>query len=265
MARTWLASSLPRGASSRVGSSGPTPVFPTVAEAVRATRAEVSMIFSPPFAVKAEVEHTIAAGVRTIIGLTEHVPVLDALVLRHRASRAGVTWIGPNSSGVLSPGRAKAGFFVEDICVPGRVGVITKSGSLAYAVMAEMRSAGIGVSTVVAIGGDAVRGTDSRDVLTLFQGDPDTYAVVLLGEIGGQDEEDAAAFVAEARFAKPVVAFIAGRSVPPGQSMGHAGAIARRGRGDYELKRRALDAAGIRVAETIGAIPGLLTQAIGRP
>lgn len=236
------------------------PVLRTAGDAVAAVRADLSMIFSPPYAVKAEVCGAIAAGIPIIVCLTEHVPMHDAVVIRHLAKRAGVTLIGPNSSGVLSPGRAKAGFFSEDICLRGNVGVITKSGSLAYAVLAEMKSAGIGISTVVAIGGDAVKGTDFREHLTLFQADPDTSAIALLGEIGGCDEENAATFIRDAAIDKPVVAFVSGRSVPPGQSMGHAGAIVERGRGDYESKCSALAAAGVHIAENIGEIPRLLMR-----
>lgn len=236
------------------------PVFHTVGEAVASVRADLSMVFSPPYAVKAEVCSAIAAGIPTIICLTEHVPVHDAVLIRHLARRAGVTLIGPNSSGVLSPGRAKAGFFSEDICLPGNVGVITKSGSLAYAVLSEMKSAGIGISTVVAIGGDMAKGTDFRDHLALFQADPETSAIVLLGEVGGCDEENAAAYIRDAAIDTPVIAFVSGRSVPLGQSMGHAGAIAERGRGDYGSKCSALAAAGVRIAGNIGELPGLLAS-----
>jgi succinyl-CoA synthetase alpha subunit len=170
------------------------------------------------------------------------------------ARRAGVILIGPNSSGLLSPGRAKAGFFVEDICLPGKIGLIAKSGSLAYATMAELRSAGIGISTVVAIGGDAVRGTDFRDCLGWFDADCETEAVIMLGEIGGDDEERAAAFLRTKPGHKPVVAFISGRSVPPGHSMGHAGAIAGRGRGGHTAKCAVLREAGVLVVDNIGEI-----------
>ena len=234
------------------------PVFQTARDAMASVRADLSMVFSPPYAVRSEVSDAIAAAIPIVVCLTEHVPLHDAVLIRHLAKRAGVTLIGPNSSGVLSPGCAKAGFFVEDICLPGNVGVITKSGSLAYAVLAEMKSAGIGISTVVAIGGDVVKGTDFREHLGLFQGDPETQAIVLLGEIGGSDEENAAAFIRDTAITKPVVAFVSGRSVPPGQTMGHAGAIAERGRGDYQSKCSALAAAGVHVAHNIGEIPHLL-------
>jgi succinyl-CoA synthetase alpha subunit len=234
------------------------PVFQSARDAMASVRADLSMVFSPSYAVKSEVSDAIAAGIPIIVCLTEHVPLHDAIVIRHLAKRAGVTLIGPNSSGVLSPGRAKAGFFVEDICLPGDVGVIAKSGSLAYAVLAEMKSAGIGISTVVAIGGDVVKGTDFREHLALFHSDPETQAIVLLGEIGGCDEENAAAFIRDTMITKPVVAFISGRSVPPGQTMGHAGAIAERGRRDYDSKCSTLAAAGVRIAQDIGEISRLL-------
>jgi succinyl-CoA synthetase alpha subunit len=237
-------------------------VFCSARAAVDATGANLSMVFSQPYEVKAAVVEAIDAGIPVVICLTEHVPVHDAIVLKHLAKRAGVTLIGPNSSGLLSPGRVKAGFFVEDICRPGKVGIITKSGSLSYAVMAEMNSAGIGVSTVVAIGGDAVKGTDYREHLALFEADPETSAIVLLGEIGGADEENAAVFI-KAHVAKPVVAFVSGRSVPAGQSMGHANAIAARGRGDHASKVRALISAGARVTENIGEISSIL-KAVGK-
>lgn len=234
-----------------------TAIFRSVREAVDAANANLSMVFSPPYDVKSAVTEAISAGIPLIICLTEHVPVHDAIILRHLSKQAGVTLIGPNSSGLLSPGRIKAGFFVEDICRPGRVGIITKSGSLSYAVMAEMKSAGIGVSTVVAIGADAVKGTDFREPLALFEADSETDAIVLLGEIGGGDEENAAAFI-ERSITKPVVAFISGRSVPIGQKMGHASAIAGHRRGDYTTKVSTLVSAGAMVAGIIGEIPSIL-------
>lgn len=242
-------------------SPGNASVFRSAREAVELAGANLSMVFSAPSEVKATVTAAIAAGIPLIVVLTEHVPVHDAIVLRHLAKQAGITLVGPNSSGLLSPGRVKAGFFVEDICRPGEVGIITKSGSLAYAVMAEMKSAGLGVSTVVAIGADAVKGIDFHEPLALFDADPETRAIVLLGEIGGGDEENAASFI-ESAISKPVVAFISGRSVPVGQSMGHANAIAGRGRGDHASKVRALISAGARVAGNIGEISSILKAVI---
>lgn len=233
--------------------------FQSVKQAVKATGAGLSMVFNPAFEAKQIVCDAIDAGVRIVICMTEHVPVHDSIVMRHRARNSGVTLIGPNSSGVLSPGKAKAGFFCEDICIAGNVGVITKSGSLSYAVMSEMKNSGIGVSTVVAIGGDAVKGAGYCELLGMFQADPDTKAIVLLGEIGGLEEEKAAEYIVSA-VAKPVVAFVAGRSVPPGLAFGHAGAIIERGRGDYASKIRCLASAGVHIAENIGEIAIVLNR-----
>jgi succinyl-CoA synthetase alpha subunit len=245
-------------------SPGEARTFQSAHEAVRSAGANLSMVFSAPYQVKAAVAEAIAARIPLIIVLTEHVPVHDAILLRHLARLAGATLIGPNSSGLLSPGRVKAGFFVEDICRPGRIGIVSKSGSLAYAVMAEMKSAGLGVSTIVAIGPDAVKGIDFREPLSLFQADPETDAIVLLGEIGGGDEEKAASFIASS-IAKPVVTFISGRSVSVGQSMGHANAIAGLGRGDHTTKVRAFVSAGVMVAQNIGDIPVMLKALNTRP
>ncbi len=234
------------------------PVFGTARAAVSAAGANFIMIFSAPLEVKAAVSEAISAGVPVIVCLSDHVPVHDAIILRHLAKRAGVVLVGPSSSGLLSPGRAKAGYFVEDICMPGDVGVVAKSGSLAYAVISELKSAGIGVSTVISIGGDAAKGLDFTGCLELFAKDRETRSIVLLGEIGGSDEEQAAAHLRSRPARKQVVAFISGRSVPVGRSMGHAGAIAALGRGDYDSKCRALASAGVAIADTIGAIPHIL-------
>jgi len=236
-----------------------TPFFRSACQAREAIEIDLAMVFNSPFEVKQAVLDSIDAGIRSIVCLTENVPIHDAIFICHRARDAKVTLIGPNSTGVLSPGIAKAGYFCESVCIAGDVGVIAKSGSLAYAVLSEMKSAGIGVSTVVGIGGDAVKGTDFRDHLALFEDDPDTRSIVLLGEIGGNDEELAAAFFRSA-ITKPVVAFVSGRSVPPGASMGHAGAIVEKGRGDYASKIRALAASGIRVADNIGEIASILGE-----
>ena len=245
-------------------SPGEARTFQSAHEAVKSAGANLSMVFSAPYKVKAAVAEAIAARVSLIIVLTEHVPVHDAILLRHLARRAGVTLIGPNSSGLLSPGRLKAGFFVEDICRPGRIGIISKSGSLAYAVMAEMKSSGFGVSTVVAIGPDAVKGIDFREPLSLFQSDPETDAIVLLGEVGGGDEENAASFIARS-ITKPVIAFVSGRSVPVGQNMGHANALAGLGHGDHATKVGALASAGVMVAQNIGDILFMLKAVDMRP
>ncbi|MEZ5925885.1 MAG: succinate--CoA ligase subunit alpha [Hyphomicrobiaceae bacterium] len=235
----------------------PVPVYESVAEAVKQTGADLLLVFTPQLQVKAVVIEAIYAGVSTVVCLTDDVPLHDAVELRQRAERAKVILLGPNSTGLLSPGTGKAGYYSEDVCMPGRVGVISKSGSLAYAVMSEMMSFGIGVSTISGIGGDAVRGASFAELLPLYEDDPETDAIVMLGEIGGDDEERAARII-PGRMSKPVVAFISGRSVPLGQSMGHAGAIAEAGRGDYETKTKALRDAGVHVAATIGDVVGIL-------
>ncbi len=234
------------------------PVFQTTQTAVGASGANLIMIFNPPLEVKAAVSDAISARVPVIVCLSDHVPVHDAIILRQLAKRAGAVLVGPSSSGLLSPGRAKAGYFVEEICLPGDVGVMAKSGSLAYAVISELKSAGRGVSTVISIGGDAAKGLDFAECLALFAEDRETRSIVLLGEIGGSDEEQAAAYLRSRPIDKQIVAFISGRSVPVGHSMGHAGAIAALGRGDYDSKRRALASAGVSIADTIGAIPHIL-------
>jgi succinyl-CoA synthetase alpha subunit len=238
---------------------GDLPIFSTVERAVRTTGATLSLVFNDPYEVRPVVSEAIDSGIKTIVCLTEHVPVIDAIAIRHRARNAGVTLVGPNSSGILSPGIAKLGFYSEAICMAGDVGVITKSGSISYAVIAELKNRGMGISTVVAIGGDRVKGTTFCDHLDAFQLDPQTRFVVLLGEIGGDDEEQAAEHLRVAP-SKPVVAFISGRSVPLGQSLGHAGAIAEADRGDYHSKVTALESAGVRIAKNLGDIVLILEE-----
>lgn len=230
-----------------------TPLFANIGACVEKAGANVLLVFTPRLDVKRVVIEALGEGIKSIVCLTDDVPLFDALEIKERCKRAGATLLGPNSTGLLSPGIAKAGYYAEAVCMPGRVGVMSKSGSLAYAVMSEMMSLGIGVSTVAGIGGDPVRGLSYAELLPLFEDDPDTDATVILGEIGGDDEERAAAAI-PGRIRKPVVAFIAGRSVPLGQTMGHAGAIAAKGRGDYPSKTAALRAAGVHVAETLGEV-----------
>lgn len=239
------------------------PVYATAASAIAETRADLLLLFTPQLDVKAVVIEAIAAGIRTIVCLTDDVPLHDAVEIRQRCRTAGVTMLGPNSTGLLSPGAGKAGYYSEDVCIPGRVGVISKSGSLAYAVMSEMMSFGLGVSTVAGIGGDAVRGASFAELLPLYEADPGTDAIVMLGEIGGGDEEAGAAARLALGLRKPVVAYISGRSVPLGQSMGHAGAIARLGHGDYPSKAKALADAGVRVADNFGEVVPILRSLPG--
>ncbi len=242
---------------------GGTPVFASIEACVKDAGVNVLLLFTPRFEVKRTVIEALSGGIKTIVCLTDDVPLHDALEIKERCQRAGAVLLGPNSTGLLSPGIAKAGYYAEAVCMPGRVGVMSKSGSLAYAVMSEMMSLGIGVSTVAGIGGDPVRGASYAELLPLFEADPGTDAMVVLGEIGGDDEERAARAI-PGRITKPVVAFIAGRSVPLGQNMGHAGAIAAQGRGDYPSKTAALRDAGVHIAETLGEVAELLKRLTAR-
>lgn len=239
------------------------PVFDSVREAVARTGADASVIFVPaPFAKDAMLE-AVDAGIRLIACITEGVPVLDMMAVRPVVDRAGVRLIGPNCPGVISPGKCKIGIMPGHIHRPGDVGVVSRSGTLTYEAIGQLTALGIGQSTGVGIGGDPVNGTSFVDVLAAFQEDPGTSAVVLIGEIGGGAEEKAAAFV-KANMDKPVVAFIAGRSAPPGRRMGHAGAIIAGGKGTAEEKIAILRDHGIEVAETPARIGATLARRIGR-
>ncbi len=223
------------------------PVFDTVRDAVRATGAEVSVIFVPArFAADAMLEAA-DAGIRLIIAITEGIPIQDMMKVVTYLDEKGVKLVGPNCPGVLVPGQTKAGIIPGNIAIPGPVGVVSRSGTLTYEVMYAMQQRGIGVSTTVGIGGDPVHGLGFIEVLQMFEEDPDTQAVVLIGEIGGTEEQKAAEYIAR-HMSKPVVAYIAGRTAPPGKRMGHAGAIVEGGEGTAEEKIRALEAADVRVA-----------------
>jgi succinyl-CoA synthetase alpha subunit len=239
---------------------GRVPVFDTVADAVAQTGADAACIFVPaPFAPDAILEAA-DAGVPLVICITEGIPVLDMLRV-HEVLRAGGTrLIGPNCPGVTSVGGAKVGIIPGDIHRPGPVGLVSRSGTLTYEVVQAMTDAGVGQTTCVGIGGDPIVGTTFIDVLEMLNADPDTEAIVLIGEIGGDEEERAAAYCAR-EVRKPVAAFIAGRTAPPGRRMGHAGAIISGGAGTAESKREALQAAGVRVADSPSQIPALLREA----
>jgi succinyl-CoA synthetase alpha subunit len=223
------------------------PIFNTVAEAVRATGANTSVIYVPPaFAADAMMEAA-DAGVKLIVCITEGVPVLDMTRVYPYAKEKGARLVGPNCPGLITPGQAKVGIIPGQICTPGAVGVVSRSGTLTYEVVFKLTSAGIGQSTCVGIGGDPINGTNFIDVLDAFERDPNTRAVAMMGEIGGTDEQDAARFVKE-RMSKPVVGFIAGQTAPPGRRMGHAGAIISGSSGTAEEKIQAFRDAGIGVA-----------------
>jgi len=236
------------------------PVFDTVAEAVAETGANASCIFVPAaFAPDAMLEAA-DAGLPLVVCITEGVPALDMLRVYHVLQAKGVRLIGPNCPGATTVGEAKVGIIPGTIHRPGSVGLVSRSGTLTYEVVQAMTDAGLGQSTCVGIGGDPIVGTSFLDVLDLFNRDPDTEAIVMIGEIGGDEEEGAAAFCA-AEVRKPMAAFIAGRTAPPGRRMGHAGAIISGGAGTAESKRTALEAAGIRVADSPSQIPSLLREA----
>ena len=240
---------------------GRVPVYDTVADAVEQSGANASCIFVPAaFAPDAMLEAS-AAGIPLVVCITEGVPALDMLRVSHVLRERGTRLIGPNCPGMTTVGEAKVGIIPGDIHRPGSVGLVSRSGTLTYEVVQAMTDAGMGQSTCVGIGGDPVIGTSFIDVLDLFNQDPDTEAIVMIGEIGGEEEERAAAFCAR-EVRKPMAAFIAGRTAPPGRRMGHAGAIiSAGGEGTAESKRRALEEAGVRVADSPSHIPQLLRDA----
>jgi succinyl-CoA synthetase alpha subunit len=222
------------------------PVFDTVAQAVAGAGANTSLIFVPASSAIDALYEAVDAGVGTVVMITENIPVLDMTRAYNYVRARGATLIGPNCPGVISPGKANVGIIPGEITHAGPVGLVSRSGTLTYQVMYEMAAAGVGQTTCVGIGGDPVVGSNFIDVLRRFEDDPETEAVVMIGEIGGDEEEQAAAFVAE-RMTKPVVAYIAGFEAPPGKRMGHAGAIISGSSGTAQAKAKALQAAGVRV------------------
>jgi succinyl-CoA synthetase alpha subunit len=236
------------------------PVFDTVQQAVRATGADTSVIFVPaPFAADAVLEAA-DAGVRLIVCITEGIPVQDMVKTVALVRQKGVRLIGPNCPGMMTAGQCKIGIMPGNIFTPGPVGLISRSGTLTYEIVDLLTKAGLGQSTCIGIGGDPVLGSTFVDLLPLFEEDPDTQAVVLVGEIGGSDEEIAAEYIRTMR--KPVVGFISGRTAPPGKRMGHAGAIISGRTGTPQAKVDALRAAGVPVADALYEIPELVKQAL---
>ena len=233
------------------------PVFNTVKEAVDSEGANTSVIFVPPAFAADAITEAAFAGIEVIICITEGIPVNDMIVAKQIVKSHGATLIGPNCPGVITPGEAKIGIMPGNIFTPGTVGVISRSGTLTYEAVDQLTKIGLGQSTAIGIGGDPVIGTTHLDAVKLFQNDPGTESIVLIGEIGGSAEEEAAAYIKE-HVSKPVVAFIAGSTAPPGRRMGHAGAIISGGKGTAQEKKKALSEAGITVVESPAEIGATL-------
>jgi len=235
---------------------GKIPVFDSVKIALESTGANCSVSFVPARFSPDAIFEAVDAGIPLIVAITEGIPVQDMMAIRQYLDQSNARLVGPNCPGILTPGQAKVGIIPGDIVKPGNVGVVSKSGTLTYEVLYALNQKGLGVSTCVGIGGDPINGTSFIDILELFESDPNTDKVVLIGEIGGNDEEKAAEYIA-IRMTKPVVSFIAGLTAPPGKRMGHAGAIIEGGSGTAADKIKALQSIGVRVARHPEEIPDL--------
>ena len=251
----------PRKAGEKADFDGTTvPVFGTVAEAIEATAADVTVVFVPPKFTKDAVTEAIDAAIGLCVVITEGIPVHDTAAIWARARDSKTRIIGPNCPGLISPGKSNAGIIPADITKPGRIGLVSKSGTLTYQMMYELRD--IGFSTAIGIGGDPIIGTTHIDALAAFQEDPETDAVVMIGEIGGDAEERAAEFI-KANVRKPVVGYVAGFTAPEGKTMGHAGAIVSGSSGTAQAKKEALEAAGVRVGKTPSETARLMRELLG--
>jgi succinyl-CoA synthetase alpha subunit len=237
------------------------PVYNEIKEAVEEQGANTSMIFVPARFAAAAIDEAIDSGVDTVIAITEGIPVLDMLRTYWKAKEAGVRLIGPNCPGVLSPGKSNVGIIPAQFFDPGSIGVVSKSGTLTYQIGNELKQAGVGNSSIVGIGGDPIVGSDFIDILTLYEADDETELIVMVGEIGGDAEERAADFIAE-QVSKPVVAYIAGFTAPPGKQMGHAGAIISGSSGTAEAKKEALEERGVRVGRSPTEAAQLAVEAL---
>lgn len=238
------------------------PVFNTVTEAVEETGANTTIAFVPARFATGAILEAAEAGIRLVVAVSEGIPTLDVAKIYQRLGELGTRMIGPNCPGIISPGKAKVGIMPGWIHKEGGVGVVSRSGTLTYEVVADLGREGLGQSTVIGIGGDPIIGTNFIDALEAYEADRQTEAVVLIGEIGGTDEEQAAEFV-RTRMTKPVVSFIAGRTAPPGKRMGHAGAIIAGGRGTAQEKIEAMQSANIPVADRPSEIPSLVKDVLG--
>ena len=241
---------------------GKVPVFNTVAEAVAATQANTSVIYVPASFAASAIFEAADAGVPLVVCITEGVPVLDMTKVMPFVRERGARLVGPNCPGLISPGKSKVGIIPGNICRPGAIGVVSRSGTLTYEIIHQLSTNGLGQSTCVGIGGDPIIGTNFIDCLAAFEADPETRAVVLIGEIGGADEQHAAEFV-KAKMKKPVVGFIAGQTAPPGRRMGHAGAIISGAGATAADKMKALEAAGISVMKRPADVVPLLRARLG--
>ena len=238
------------------------PVFNTVAEAVAQTQAQASVIYVPAASCKDSILEAANAGIELIVCITEGVPTLDMLDAKVKCDELGVRLIGPNCPGVITPGQCKIGIMPADIHLPGKVGIVSRSGTLTYEAVKQTTDVGYGQSTCVGIGGDPIPGSHFVDILGLFQEDPGTEAIVMIGEIGGTAEEEAAEFI-RTNVTKPVVSYIAGVTAPKGKRMGHAGAIISGGKGTADEKFAALEAAGVRTVRSLADIGAALTEVTG--